>query len=536
MVCVRGAQKKEYDVSTTGNSESAGEGPFSPDWDSLGAFQCPDWFCDAKFGIWSHWGPQSVPMFGDWYARNMYIQGSPQYLYHLRHYGHPSRVGYKDICRLWKAEAFDPDELMVLYRRAGARYFVGQAMHHDHFFNFPSRLNRFNSVQVGPEKDICGLWKAASDRQGLPFGLTEHMGASFSWWRVNKWSDTHGPRAGVPYDGNDPEYRDFYFDNYEHVDDDRARTQARPWYTSNREYHRYWLAVMEELIDLYEPDLLYSDGPLPFGTRGESTPGAPAFACGLAAVSHLYNTSARKHGENRAVYTQKDARPEIYRVGVLDIEKSQLAGISSAPWQTDTCIGNWFYDVRQEFKRPQHLIEMLIDIVAKNGSMLLNVLQRPDGTIDDETRWILEEIAAWFAVCGEAVHGTRPWRQFGEGDGRVGTEGFVETRVAWAASDIRFTTRGNTLYAFLMATPTTRVAVVKSLGADERVSSVRLLGAGECRFAQAFGVLTVELPEELPTRYTNALAVDFHLAQGGLGPGHAIGGPGQRRARMSSSS
>ncbi len=194
MVCVHGAQKKEYDVSTTGNSESAREGPFSPDWDSPGAFQCPDWFCDAKFGIWSHWGPQSVPMFGDWYARNMYIQGSPQYLYHLRHYGHPSRVGYKDICRLWKAEAFDPDELMVLYRRAGARYFVGQAMHHDHFFNFPSRLNRFNSVQVGPGKDICGLWKAASDRQGMPFGLTEHMGASFSWWRVNKWSDTHGQR------------------------------------------------------------------------------------------------------------------------------------------------------------------------------------------------------------------------------------------------------------------------------------------------------------------------------------------------------
>ena len=158
---------------------------FSPSFESLTQYRCPDWFLDAKFGIWSHWGPQSVPMFGDWYARNMYIQGSPQYLYHLRHYGHPSKFGYKDLCALWKAEKFDPDALMDLYVKAGARYFVGQDIHHDHFFNYPSKLNRFNSMEVGPHKDICGMWKAAADKRGLPFGLTEHLGASFSWWRVN---------------------------------------------------------------------------------------------------------------------------------------------------------------------------------------------------------------------------------------------------------------------------------------------------------------------------------------------------------------
>lgn len=495
---------------------SYSKGPFSADFDSLTTFQCPDWFQDAKFGIWSHWGPQSVPMYGDWYARHMYIQGHRQYLYHLRHYGHPSKFGYKDICKLWKAEEFDPNELMSLYKRAGARYFVGQAMHHDHFFNYPSKLNRFNSVDVGPGKDICGLWKAAAENEGLPFGLTEHLGATFSWWKTNKWSDTYGPYAGVPYDGNDPEYRDFYLDNYEHVDEDRSNTQARPWYTANQSFRDYWRDVITEVIDLYEPDLLYSDGPLPFGQGNphnpgpdSSQPGDPNFRHGLDVVAHLYNTSAKKHGENRAVYNQKDRRPAIYRLGVLDIEKSQLPGINPEPWQTDTCLGNWFYDVRQAFKQPGHVIEMLVDIISKNGTMLLNVLQRPDGTIDEEERWILEELSGWFAIAGEAVYGTRPWRRFGEGDSMVAIEGFKEEQVAWNSSDFRFTVKGKTLYAFMLAAPRNRVAVVKSLTESEQVASVRLLGAGECKFSQAFGALTVKLPDALPTEYTNVLAIEL---------------------------
>jgi alpha-L-fucosidase len=441
-------------------------------------------------------------MCGDWYARNMYIQDSPQYLYHLRHYGHPSKFGYKDIVKLWKAENFDPDGLMALYKRAGARYFVGQATHHDHFFNYPSRLNRFNSMQVGPQKDICGLWKAAAEKQGLPFGLSEHLAASFWWWSVNKSCDSWGPYAGVPYDGNDPAYRDFYFDNREHL--------GKPewlWYTGNAKFQKYWLEVMKEIIDLYQPDLLYSDGTLPFGKIGESAPSNAEFAYGLEAVSRLYNASIAKHGQNRAVYNQKDRRPEIYRVGVLDVEKSQLPGVNPEPWQTDTCIGNWFYDAGQQFKKPGHIIEMLIDIVSKNGTMLLNVLQRPDGSLDAETVWILEEMASWFSLCGEAVYGTRPWREFGEGDARVTIDGFKEDRTAWNSSDWRFTAKGNALYAFLMKAPKNGVAVIKSLTAAEKVSSVRLLGGGELPFSQAFGTLTVKLPAELPTPYANCLAI-----------------------------
>ena len=480
---------------------------FEPTFESLRQYQCPEWFRDAKFGIWSHWGPQSVPMYGDWYARNIYIQGSPQYLYHMRHYGHPSKFGYKDICALWKAEKFDPEALMALYVKAGARYFVGQAMHHDHFFNYPSKLNRFNSMQLGPKKDICGMWKKAAEKHGLPFGLTEHMAASFSWWKVNKWSDTYGPYAGVPYDGNDPEYRDFYFDNYEHVTDDR-NTQASPWLTTNKQYHDYWLAAIKEVIDLYQPDLLYSDSAVPFGGANTQVTDA-IYKNGLELIAYLYNTSIGRHGDNRCVYTQKDRRPEIRGVGTLDVEKSQLPGINPEPWQTDTCIGNWFYDVRQKFKQPGHIIEMLVDIISKNGTMLLNVLQRPDGSLDDETMWILEELAAWFAVCGDAVYGTRPWRIFGEGDSRVPLEGFKEAEVAWNSSDFRFVTKGRTLYAFMLRAPQNGVAVVKSLEESEKAASVKLVGGEKLQFAQSFGTLTVKLPQDLPTKYVNCVAIEM---------------------------
>jgi len=483
--------------------------PFAPTFESLWQYQVPEWFRDAKFGIWSHWGAQSVAMYGDWYARHLYVEGSPQYLYHLRHYGHPSRFGYKDLVKTWKAEQFDPDSLMDLYQKAGARYFMGQAMHHDHFFNFPSQYNRFNSVNVGPGKDICGLWKAAAQNQHLPFGFSEHLGATYSWWRTNKGCDQYGPYAGVPYDGNDPEYRDFYLDNYEHVNPEGSRNDHAPWYSLNPKWHQYWLDVINEVIDRYQPDLLYSDGPLPFGKHQESLPGDPAFDEGLKAVARLYNTSIDIHGSNEAVYLQKDRRSEIYRVGILDIEKSQLPDIRQDVWHTDTCIGNWFYDVRQTYKKPGHIIEMLIDIIAKNGNMLLNILQKPDGSIDDEAHWILDELASWFSICAEGVHGTRPWRVSGEGTSKVLIDGFKEVPVDWNASDVRFTSKGSTVYAFLLRSSERHVAILQSFTATDLVRQVRLLGVGAVPFTQSYGVLTVQLPLSMPSQYANCLAIEL---------------------------
>ena len=479
---------------------------FEPTFDSLRNFTCPEWFRDAKFGIWSHWGPQSVPMYGDWYARNMYIERTSQYRYHVRRYGHPSKFGYKDIVKLWRAENFDPDGLMDLYHKAGARYFVAQAMHHDHFFNFPSSHNRFNSTQIGPMKDICGLWKASADNMKMNFGLTEHLGATFAWWSVNKGADKHGPYAGVLYDGNDPEFKDFYMDNIEHLTPSTNEHHWDTWYTRNKKYHDYWLKVIKELIDLYKPDLLYTDGGVPFGMP-EDTPDMDLYSPGLEAIAHLYNTSIDKHGENCAVYTQKDRRPEVYSVGVLDIEKSQLPGIMPLPWQTDTCIGNWFYDVRQKFKKPGHVIEILVDIISKNGTMLLNILQLPDGSIDDETKFLLKELAGWFEICGEAVYGSRPWRVCAEGVSDVKIEGFTEEAVNWTSSDFRFVSKDDKLFAFMMRVPKNRVAVIKSLKPDEVVKTVRLLGGGQLDFGQHFGALVVNLPENMPSIYTCCLEI-----------------------------
>jgi alpha-L-fucosidase len=489
---------------------------FQPTFESLTQYQCPDWFRDAKFGIWSHWGPQSVPMAGDWYARGMYIEGSDQYHHHCRVYGHPSQFGYKDLVKLWKAENFDPEGLMDLYYKAGARYFVAQAMHHDHFFNYPSQLNPMNAAQVGPMKDIVGLWQAAAAKYNLPFGLSEHLGATFAWWAVNKGCDKTGPYAGVPYDGSDPAYRQFYLDNAEHYREDH---KLHMWYTQNTAHHDYWLQVMREIIDRYQPDLLYSDGSLPFGShcdenkwegqaRPTTYPSDPAYRSGLEAAAYLYNASIARHGENRAVYNQKDSRPDVFHVGVLDIERGQHSEIQPDPWQTDTCIGGWFYKTKDAYKPPAHIIGMLVDIVSKNGTMLLNILQKPDGSIDEEARWILTELAAWFAVCAEGIYGTRPWKVAGEGPTGAGSgKAFDESEKQWQSGDVRFTQKDHTVYAFLMAPPENSVAVLRSFSQGERVKSVRLLGAGNIEFAHSFGVLTAQLPQSLPASYVNCLAI-----------------------------
>ncbi|GAB3399466.1 alpha-L-fucosidase [Flindersiella endophytica] len=470
---------------------SIADGPFEPTFESLREFETPRWFRDAKFGIWSHWGPQSVPRFGDWYARNMYRPGSDQHRYHVRTYGDPATFGYKDLVQLWKAENFDPDGLMELYAAAGAKYFVGQAMHHDHFFNYDSALHRWNSVQVGPHQDIVARWKAAAVKHGLPFGLTEHLGATFSWWAVNKH-----------YDGTDPAFEDLYLPNQEHYSPDALAGKLDPWYTSNPWWHQRWFDCIKEVVDKYQPDLLYSDGPPPFGEAG--------YAPGLHLVAHLYNTSAALHGGvNQAVYNQKDRRPEIYSIGVLDIERSQEPDIKPEPWQTDTSVGDWFYNVKDVYKTPGHVIELLVDIVAKNGNLLLNVPQRPDGTLDAELTHLLRELAAWTATCGEGIYGTRPFRVSGEGVSRVRIEGFSEDAVEWTSADFRFTRRDDTVYAFQLRWPDNDVAVIQSLTPAEKVKRVRLLGVGEVPFEQPYGVLAVRLPEQRPTAYVNCLALEL---------------------------
>jgi alpha-L-fucosidase len=455
------------------------KGPFEPTWESLRKYQAPEWYRDAKLGIWAHWGPQSVPMFGDWYARHMYIEGERQYRHHWRVYGHPSKHGWKDVVKLWKAEKFDPDGLMKLYAAAGAKYFVAQAVHHDNFDNWDSAHNRWNATKVGPMKDIVGLWRAAALREGLRFGVTEHLGASFSWWRGNKGADKTGPYAGVPYDGNDPAFRDLYHDN---------KGEKEAWLTDNPAWHEHWFNRIKDLLDKYHPDLLYSDSDLPWDKVG------------LSMVAHLYNSSAKLHGGvNEAVYTQKGRNPEVFSIGVLDIERGQENEAKPYVWQTDTSVGDWFHDVGYAYKTPSHVIEMFVDMVSKNGCLLLNFSQDPSGSLDEEQLHLLKIMAGWIKVNGEGIYGTRPWTVAGEGPQSVEAGSFKEKQVAWTTADFRFTAKGKAVYAFQMRYPDSREAFIRSLAAAKgmKVGAVSVLGhAGKVVWRQLEDGLLVQLPEK----------------------------------------
>lgn len=474
-------------------------GRFQPTADSLKTYEAPAWFRDAKFGIWAHWGPQAVPRSGDWYARWMYVPGHPHYAHHLKHYGHPSESGYKDIIPLWKAEKFDPEALMDRYVAAGAKYFVSMGVHHDNFDLWNSRHHRWNALAMGPKRDIVGAWRDAARRRGLRFGVSEHLGASHNWFYPSHQYDQFWPKFGVDYDGADPRYADLYHPKHDEV----YKGNAATWYTANPDYHQIWFNRIRDLIDSYEPDLLYSDGGIPFGEVGR------------ALVTHLYNSSIAKRGRVDVVYNCKAlGSGEFYpEACVQDVERGVMAGINPLPWQTDTSNGDWFFKDGDQYKTAPDVIRMLADIVSKNGNLLLNVALYPDGSLPPESQTLLSELAPWMAVNAEAIHGTRPWVVHGEGPTETKAGDFKED-AEYTAQDIRFTTKGNVLYAITLGEPSGRVNIA-SLGRDaghekRAVRSVRLLGTHvSLKFQQTDAALTIDLPHHLPTRHASAFKISW---------------------------
>ena len=453
---------------------------FTPDLDSLATYRAPDWFRDAKLGIWACWGPESVPEMGDWYARKMYVQGDPSYQQHLEAYGHPSKSGYKDIVPLWHAEAWQPDRLMKLYKAAGARYFCAIAQHHDNIDCWNSKYHPWNSVAMGPRKDVIGTWRDTARAHGLRFGVTEHLGASWNWFGVAHTADATGPLAGVPYDGANPAYASLY-----HSGD--AQSDWHAWYHNAPEsFQLEWFRRIQDLVDQHQPDLLYSDGSLPFGAHGREL------------LAHFYNTNAQRHGGNlEAVYNCKN-NPDggQFRNGfcVQDIERGVEDGINPLPWQTDTCVGDWYYKRGITYKTPTTVIQMLVDIVSKNGNLLLNFPLRADGTLDAQEESILAQLATWTAANGEAIFATRPWRVYGEGRSGPKAGNFNEDSLAYTAEDIRYTTKGATLYAFALAWPTDGKLLLRSL-AGQTPSAVTLVdGNDPVPFTRTPDGLALQLP------------------------------------------
>jgi alpha-L-fucosidase len=463
---------------------------FEPTIASLLDYECPSWFRDAKFGVYLHWGPYSVAEYGEWYPRNMYIEGDSSYLHHIEHYGHPSEHGYKDMVPDWKAENWDPDGLVDLFKSAGARYFTPCAVHHDNFDLWNSKHHRWNSVRMGPKMDITGIWRKVALNAGLRFGVTTHAERTWSWLQTNKGADRSGPKAGVPYDGNDPEYRDFYL---------APGTDANLAHPLNAPpaWCQHWMARIKDLIDNYHPDHLYFDGSIPFAgdDNGRS---------GMEIIAHLYNHSMEIHdGAQEAVMCIKNiANHGIYVEGVatLDLERTRADEIRPAAWQTDTSIGPWGYRAGAAYRSSKEILHELIDIVSKNGNMLLNVPPKADGTLDEGTHAVLKDIGAWLETNGDAIYGTRPWTTPGK-------------------DSIRFTRKGNAVYAIVLEVPedtkVLRIAELGEKGGIGHVESIELLGCqSDIRWGQEKNnldrsCLRVVLPDNLPDSPAYAFRVNF---------------------------
>ena len=501
-------------------------GPFQPTWDSLAQYRCPEWFRDAKFGIWAHWDPQCVPEHdGFWYGRSMYQEGSDDYNYQCAHYGHPSKVGMKDICHIWHAENWDPEHLIGLYKAAGAKYFMALAQHHDNFDCFDSKYQPWNSVAIGPKKDLVGIWAKHVRAAGLRFGVSSHGSRAWNWYETAQGADTKGPLAGVPYDGKltkadgkgqwwdglDPQ--DLYAQNHAPMGGDFDYwTTKTPANLPNRAYLEKFVNRTFDLIDKYHPDLLYfDDRVMPLYNVDHSV--------GLRIAAHHYNTSAKRHGgQQQVVLNCKELSDEQRQCLTEDYERGQSDVIRPQPWQTDTCIGNWHYQrsiyENHAYKTPDQVVKVLIDIVSKNGNLMLNIPVRGDGTIDPDEVAFLQGMAAWMAVNGEAIYATRPWKLYGEGPVKIVGGAYSEQARPYTAKDFRFTTKGNTLYATALGWPddgklTVRVLADAAPGLVGKIKTVSLLGSPEKpAWTQTADGLVVTLPATKPCDHAYALKIE----------------------------
>ncbi|MDD2257408.1 MAG: alpha-L-fucosidase [Bacteroidales bacterium] len=512
--------QENFSIIINTENEPVAAGKFEPTWESLSQYQVPEWYRNAKFGIWAHWGPQCQPGQGDWYARSMYNEGSHAYKWHVANYGHPSKFGFKDVINEWEADKWDPEQLVKLYKRAGAQYFFAMANHHDNLDMWNSKYQEWNTVRVGPKKNILAGWSKAAKNNGLPFGLSVHAAHAWSWMEVAQRSDKNGEMAGVPYDGKltkkdgkgtwweglDPQ--ELYAQNHpfsEGSSEDINRIHSQ-WNWGNgvampsQEYCEKFYNRTIDLINQFKPDLLYFDD--------TALPLYPISDAGLKIAAHFYNSNIAKHkGNLEAVLLGKILTPEQKKCLVWDVERGAPDKIQAEPWQTCTCIGEWHYKhsiyENNRYKSARTVILSLIDVVSKNGNMLLSIPIRGDGTIDDKEMAVLEGIAEWMDINKESIFDTRPWKVFGEGPAAdaanpINAQGFNEGRIKFTAKDIRFNQNGNVIYVTVMGEPTENIHV-KNLNNQIKIKKIELLGSKEkVEWNQTSEALEIKKPASVP--------------------------------------
>ncbi|KAA3664331.1 MAG: alpha-L-fucosidase [Chloroflexi bacterium] len=470
---------------------------FEPTWESLVNYTVPEWYMDAKFGIFIHWGPYCVPAFGnEWYARNMYVKESKEYKHHLENWGPHTEFGYKDFIPMFKAEKFDAKEWAALFKEAGAKFVVPVAEHHDGFPMYDSELTEWNAAKMGPKQDIVGELAKATRALDMVFGVSTHRAEH--WWFFN---------GGLEYDSDvqDPEYADFYGPPKTGPRHSAEGWKNRDWEPRpDAKFLEDWLARTCELVDKYQPQLVWFDWWI---EQIVFQPYVQKFA------SYYYNRGL-EWDKGVAINYKNETYPK--ETAVFDVERGQLNDVRPYFWQTDTSVSknSWSYVTEQDYKTSHSIVGDLVDIVSKNGALLLNIGPKPDGTIPEPEQEILRDIGKWLSVNGEAIYDTRPWKTYGEGPTEVLEGGFTDTkREPFTSQDIRFTTKENVMYATLLAWPEDGKATITSFGSDsdikaEQIAEITMLGAnGTLEWSQDAAGLTVQTPTEKPCEHAFTLKI-----------------------------
>ncbi len=474
------------------------DGPFRPDWESLKAYSVPEWYKDAKFGIFIHWGVYSVPAFGsEWYPRLMYIPGTAEFKHHVATYGSQEQFGYKDFIPRFKAEKFDPAAWARLFKEAGAKYVVPVFEHHDGFQMYDSALSDWTAAKMGPHRDLQGDLAKAVRAEGLHLGASSHRVEHNFFLGVGR---------AIRSDVNDPQNAGLYGPAHNWLENKQGTPLGNDFTYVSKAWTRDWLARSAEIVEKYHPEIMYFDWWI----------GQPAVREDLARFAAFYYNTSLKNSGGVGIINYKDFAMQD-NSGVLDIERGQLSGIRSAYWQTDTSLSNksWGYIENDTFKSSEVVIHQLVDIVSKNGNLLLNIGPRSDGTIPDEVQRVLREIGVWLKANGEAIYGTRPWRTFGEGPTKIIEGAFHDSdSQVFTPEDFRFTTKGGVLYAIELGWPENGEAVIHSLGkgeaGDRAVESVELLGSTDrIAFTARPDGLHLKLPLQAPGKSAYAFAIHF---------------------------
>ncbi|SFF67995.1 alpha-L-fucosidase [Salegentibacter agarivorans] len=433
---------------------------YEPTWESLKEHETPEWFRDAKFGIYCHWGPYSVPAYkNEWYSHNMYIEGNDVREHHEKTYGPLDEFGYKDFIPMFTAEKFDANEWAKLFKDAGAKFGGPVSEHADGFAMWDSDLTEWDAMDKGPKRDIVGEMAEALRKQNLKFIATYHRHWLYAWYPT--WDENT--------DASNSKYSGLYGPKVPEGTFVMAEKPTTP--LPDNEFNKEWLDRLKEIVDKYEPDLVWFDNKMDIideDTRKQF-------------LKYYYNAGLRQNREVVATYKFTDF---VEGSAVLDVERSRMSEGKDFPWLTDDSIDwkSWSHIENPDYKSANRLIDVLVDIVSKNGNLLLNITPKANGEIPQPVKDRLLDMGAWLETNGEAIYGTRPWKIYGEGPTQV-VEGHLseDLNKENTEKDIRYTTKDEILYAITLGWPKSKLlfpALAKSKGYyDKEVTSVKLLGS-----------------------------------------------------------